>query len=227
MFLAGAETSATVVEWVMSELIRNPTILKRVQEEARHVFDDKGYIDEEKFDELKYLKLVVKETMRLHPPVPLLVPRVNSERCEINGYEVPANTRVMVNAWALGRDPTYWGDDAEEFKPERFEDNPVDYKGNHLEFVPFGAGRRICPGMSFGLANVYGTLATLLYHFNWETPRGVKNEDLDMSESFGATAKRKNDLILIPTIKRPLVSPRVETQVVKIPSLCPMSHVFK
>ncbi|XP_047974279.1 desmethyl-deoxy-podophyllotoxin synthase-like [Salvia hispanica] len=202
MFLAGTETSSTAVEWVMSEMIRNPRTLKKAQEEVRDVFANKGYIDEQNFEDLKYLKLVVKETLRLHPPVPLLVPRINSEKCEINGYQIPAGTRVMVNAWALGRDCSYW-DEAEKFNPERFEGSNIDFKGNNLEFIPFGAGRRMCPGMSFGLANIEFALATLLYHFDWEMPAG---EELDMEESFGATAKRKNDLLLIPTLKRPLRS---------------------
>lgn len=189
----------------MAEMIRNPNTLKKAQDEARHVFDDKGYVDEEKFSELKYLKLVIKETLRLHPPLALLVPRENSERCEINGYEIPAKTRLIINGWAIGRDPKYWKE-AEIFKPERFEDNPIDFKGNNLEFIPFGAGRRICPGMSFGIANVESSLATLLYHFDWEMPFGLKNQELDMTEAFGASVKRKHDLILIPTLKRPLIA---------------------
>lgn len=199
MFFAGSETSSTTVEWVMSEMMRNPSTLKMAQDEVREVLDLKGYVDGDKFEELKYLKLVVKETLRLHPPGPLLLPRVNSEICEINGYQIPAGTRVIVNAWALGRDPKYW-DEAEKFKPERFEGSSVDFKGNNLEFIPFGAGRRMCPGMSFGLDNVEFTLATLLYHFDWE----MVGKDLNMEEAFGMTSKRKNDLLLIPTIRRPL-----------------------
>ncbi|XP_042037896.1 cytochrome P450 71D10-like [Salvia splendens] len=199
MFFAGTETSSTTVEWVMSEMIRNPSTLKMAQDEVREVFDLMGYVDGDKFEELKYLKVVVKETLRLHPPGPLLLPRMNIEICEINGYQIPAGTRVMVNAWALGRDPKYW-DEAEKFKPERFEGSSVDFKGNNLEFIPFGAGRRMCPGMSFGLDNVEFTLATLLYHFDWK----MAGKDLNMEEAFGMTAKRKNDLLLIPTIRRPL-----------------------
>ncbi|KAL1552552.1 salviol synthase-like [Salvia divinorum] len=199
MFFASTETSSTTVEWVMSEMIKNPSTLKMAQDEVREVFDLKGYVEEDKFEELKYLKLVVKEALRLHPPGPLLLPRISSKICEINGYQIPAGTRVMVNAWALGRDPKYW-DEAEKFKPERFEGSSVDYKGNNLEFIPFGAGRRMCPGMSFGVDNVEVTLATLLYHFDWE----MAGQDLDMEEAFGITAKRKNDLLLIPTIRRPL-----------------------
>lgn len=205
MFVAGSDTSATGVEWVMSELIRKPSTLRKATEEVRRVMDGKGYVDESKFEELTYLKLVVKETLRLHPPLPFLVPRISSEECEIDGFKIPAETRVIVNAWALGRDPKYWGDEAEEFKPERFENSAVDYRGNNLEYIPFGSGKRICPGINFGVANVEFTVSTLLYHFDWEMPGGgFRNEDLDMTESFGVTVKRKNNLLLVPTLKRPL-----------------------
>ncbi|KAH6804545.1 hypothetical protein C2S51_032792 [Perilla frutescens var. frutescens] len=206
MFFAGSETSATTVVWAMSEMMRNPQTLKRAQDEVRQVFDRKGsysYVDETEFGELKYIKLVIDETLRLHPPLPLLVPRMSSERCEIDGYEIAAKTRVLINAWAMGRDPKYWKD-ADKFIPERFADASIDHKGNNLEYIPFGSGRRICPGISMGLTNVEFTLATLLYHFDWEMPFGIKNDALDMTEAFGVTAKRKHDLFLIPTLARPL-----------------------
>ncbi|KAI3473002.1 hypothetical protein Pfo_030085 [Paulownia fortunei] len=203
MFVAGSETSTTVIEWAMSEMMKNPSTLKTAQEEVRQVFDGKGYVHEAEFDEIIYLKLVIRETLRLHPPLPFLVPRESSQRCEINGYEIPAKTKVIINAWALGRDPKYWND-ADKFIPERFLDNSIDFKGNNLEYIPFGAGRRICPGMSFGLANVDFMLAMLLYHFDWDMPNGIKNEELDMTEDFGATVKRRHDLHLIPTVRRPL-----------------------
>ncbi|XP_047959669.1 cytochrome P450 71D9-like [Salvia hispanica] len=203
MFLGGTDTSAATLEWAMSEMIRNPTTLNKAQHEVRKVFDDKGYIDEDKFDELKYLKLIIKETLRLHPALPLLLPRMSSQRCEINGYEIPAGTRVIVNGWGLGRDPEYWND-AEKFIPERFEGSEHDFNGSNLEYIPFGAGRRTCPGMLFGLANVELPLAMLLYHFDWKMPDGMKDEELDMMEGFGATVNRKHHLRLIPVVKRPL-----------------------
>nr|WEQ50545.1 cytochrome P450 71D708 [Salvia officinalis] len=203
MFIGGTDTSAMTVEWAMSEMIRNSSILNKAQEEVRKVFDGKGYVDEDKFGDLKYLKLIIKETLRLHTPAPLLVPRMNTQTCEIDGYEIPAGTRVIVNAWALGRDPKYWND-AEKFMPERFEESSIDFKGNNLEYIPFGAGRRMCPGMSFGLANVEFPLAMLLYHFNWKLPNGMKEEDLDMTEAFAGVIRRKHHLHLIPILKRPL-----------------------
>ncbi|KAL1538031.1 salviol synthase-like [Salvia divinorum] len=204
IFTAGTDTSATTVEWAMSELIRNPSKLIKAQQEVRMVFDNEGsYIDEDKFHELKYLKLIIKETLRLHPPAPLLIPKVNSQRCEINGYEIPAKTRVLVNAWALGRDPEYWND-PEKFIPERFEESSIDFNGSNLEYIPFGAGRRICPGMLFGLANAELPLAMLLYHFDWEMPNGMTDEELDMTEDLGAAVHRKHPLRLIPIVNQPL-----------------------
>ncbi|GMN63538.1 hypothetical protein TIFTF001_032619 [Ficus carica] len=149
---------------------------------------------------MTYLKSVVKETLRLHPSVPMLLPRVCGKKCEINGYEIPVKTRVLVNAWAIARDPTYWTE-PESFIPERFLDSHIDYKGTNFEYIPFGAGRRICPGMSFGLINIKLPLAMLLYHFDWKLPNGLKHEELDMTESFGITVRRKDDLHLIPIAK--------------------------
>ncbi|PHT30825.1 Cytochrome 71D6 [Capsicum baccatum] len=202
MFAAGTETSSTTTVWAMVEMMKNPSILAKAQEEVREAFKDKATFDKIDVEELKYLKLVVKETMRFHAPVPLLVPRECREETNINGYTIPVKTKVMVNVWALGRDPKYW-DDAESFKPERFEKCSVDFVGNNFEYLPFGSGRRMCPGMSFGLANVYLPLAQLLYHFDWKLPTGIEPRALDVTESSGATATRKNDLCLIATPYRP------------------------
>ncbi|KAK6136312.1 hypothetical protein DH2020_029933 [Rehmannia glutinosa] len=166
-------------------------------------FDAKGRVDESDFDELKYLKLVIKETLRFHPTLPLLLPRESREPCQINGYDIPAKTRVLVNAWALGRDPNYWND-AESFKPERFLEKSVDFNASSLEYIPFGAGRRICPGTIYGPTIVELELAMLLYHFDWILPDGMKPEDVKMTELFGATSRRKHDLFVIPVVRRPL-----------------------
>ncbi|KAF6153767.1 hypothetical protein GIB67_001000, partial [Kingdonia uniflora] len=198
ILLAGSDTSSTVVEWAMSELMRNPREMEMVQTEVRQVFNGKLHVCETEIHKLKYLKLVIKETLRLHPPAPLL-PRECREKCEIDGYDIPKKTQVIMNTWAIGRDPEHWRN-AETFEPERFNSGDVDYKGTNFEFIPFGAGRRICPGIMFGIANVELPLAQLLYHFDWNLPGGAKPEELDMTEKFGAVVKRKNDLYLIPTL---------------------------
>ncbi|XP_050218058.2 desmethyl-deoxy-podophyllotoxin synthase-like [Mercurialis annua] len=197
-FVAGSETSSTTVEWVMSELLKNPRVMEKAQHEVRRVFGREGKMDEARIQELNYLKLVIKETLRLHPPLPLVLPRECMKSCVINGYDIPVKSKVIVNVWAIARDPNYWKE-AERFYPERFEDCSIDFKGNDFELLPFGAGRRICPGMLFGMSNVEFPLAQLLYHFDWKLPDGVKPETLDMDEDFGAVVKRKNNLCLIPT----------------------------
>ncbi|XP_027341146.1 cytochrome P450 71D11-like [Abrus precatorius] len=197
VFTGGSDTAATTISWAMAEMIKNSRVMKKAQAEVRKIFKSRGKIDETSIDELKYLKAVIKEVLRLHPPGPLLIPRECGQACEINGYHIPFKSKVIVNAWAIGRDPKYWTD-PESFYPERFIDSSIDYKGTSFEYIPFGAGRRICPGMNYGVANVELALALLLYHFDWRLPKGMKNEDLDMTEEFGASVIKKEDLYLIP-----------------------------
>ncbi|GLU05008.1 hypothetical protein SLE2022_221330 [Rubroshorea leprosula] len=197
VFTAGSEPFSLVVEWALSEMMKNPKVMEKAQAEVRHVFSSKGYVDEAGLPELKYLNLVIKESMRLHMPAPLLLPRESRERCEIKGYEIPAKSRVIVNVWAIARDPKYWTE-ADKFNPERFSDGAIDYRGTNFEFLPFGGGRRLCPGISFGTAIIELALANLLYHFDWKLPEGKKPEDLDMTEIFKAALTRKCDLCVIP-----------------------------
>ena len=190
----------------MSELIKNPRVMEKAQAEVRQVLEGQKNFDEANIQKLDYLKLVVKETLRLHPAAALIA-REAREKCEINGYEIPNNSTVIINAWAIGRDPEYWID-SECFLPERFQDSLIDFKGSNFGFIPFGGGRRICPGISFALANIELVLSRLLYHFNWKLPNEIKPKELDMSESFGISYRRKNDLYLIATPLKPLLHER-------------------
>ncbi|CAL4889572.1 unnamed protein product [Urochloa decumbens] len=149
-----------------------------------------------------YIKLIIKETLRLHPVVPLLLPRECRESCKVMGYDVPKGTTVFVNVWAINRDPKYW-DDATTFKPERFEAGAVDFKGTDFEYTPFGAGRRMCPGMASAQAIMELVLASLLYHFDWELPGDRVPSELDMTEEMGITVRRKHDLYLRPVVRVP------------------------
>ncbi|CAN1746450.1 Desmethyl-deoxy-podophyllotoxin synthase [Linum perenne] len=206
VFTGGSDTTSSLIEWTMSEMLRNPRVLNKAQEEVRqhpHLFSEsKNIVEEANISELKYLKLVIKEALRLHPPIAMLVPRQNMEKCEIDGYTIPANTKITINAWAIGRNPKYWTQ-PDMFYPERFIDSNIDYRGFNFEFIPFGAGRRMCPGITFGITNVELVLANLLYHFDWVLPNGEKFEDLDMTETLGITMNRKTNLYLVPISYRP------------------------
>ncbi|CAN4097857.1 unnamed protein product [Withania somnifera] len=194
MFSAGTEPSSTILIWALAELMKHPNIMAKAQSEVRHAFKEKADFDEEDLDNLPYLKLVIKETLRLHAPS--MLHRQCREETIIDGYKIPAKATVLVNTWAIGRDPEIW-DDPQSFIPERFENSLVDYLGNNYEFLPFGGGKRFCPGMQFGLANVKQPLARLLYHFNWELPCGTTEKDLDMSEKSGLSASKDRDLYVI------------------------------
>ncbi|XP_054816561.1 cytochrome P450 71D10-like [Prosopis cineraria] len=202
MFLGGTETAATTTEWAMAEMAKHPEVMKKAREEVRRVYGKKGYVDESELHQLKYVTAVILETLRLHPPLVLLLPRENSEICQINGYEVPPKTKVIINSWAIGRHPEHWNE-AEKFRPERFIDNSIDFKGTNFEFIPFGAGRRICPGISFAFPILELMAANLLYHFDWKLPDEQNHEELDMTEHFGAVVRRKNDLCLVPIACHP------------------------
>jgi alpha-guaiene 2-oxidase len=200
MFTGGTDSTSAALEWVISELIKHPEAMAKAQADIRHAATENIMLDE---NAPGYLKLVIKETLRMHPVLPLLIPRLCKETRQLLGYTIPSGARVVINTWALGRDPEYW-DDAERFIPERFERCNADFKGNNLGYVPFGAGRRICPGMDFGLAAVEVALTRLLLHFDWKLPDGAKPEDLDMTETYGTVSARKEPLYLIPTLRVPL-----------------------
>ncbi|CAI0455269.1 unnamed protein product [Linum tenue] len=191
---AGSDTWTITVEWAMSELMKHPRVMEKAQREVRKVFNGKGVVDEASIDRLQYLQLVLKETLRLHPPGPLAIPRESKETIVVNGYKIPAKTRVFVNLWAINRDPHHWAQ-PEVFEPERFLNSSVDFRGTDFHYLPFGAGRRMCPGMHYGLALAYLSLANLIYHFDWKLPHQMKPEDLDMRERFGIEVKRQNNLI--------------------------------
>ncbi|XP_078182837.1 cytochrome P450 71A1-like [Carex rostrata] len=195
MFLAGTDTGSTTLDWTMTELMKNPKEMKNVQDEIRSVIGANGRLTEETIEKMTYLNAAIKESFRLHPPAPLLVQRESTKDINLLGYRIPAKTRFIINAWAIGRDPNTW-ERADEFMPERFLGSNVDYNGQHFGLIPFGTGRRACPGISFAMATVSFVLASLLYHFDWDLPNGTKGKPFDMSEISGLTVHRKLDLIL-------------------------------
>ncbi|KAL6838262.1 hypothetical protein ACP4OV_031934 [Aristida adscensionis] len=199
----GTDTSAVVVEWAMSELLRKPDLVAKAIEELDRVIGRDHLVREGDIPNLPYIEAIVKETMRLHPVSPMLAPRLSREDVSMGGYDVPRGTLVFVNVWAIGRDPAIWGDTADEFQPERFIGSSVDVKGQDLELLPFGSGRRMCPGYSLGLKMVQLTLANLLHSFAWKLPDGVVAEDLSMDEKYGLSMPRKVPLEAVMEPKLP------------------------
>ncbi|GMJ14014.1 cytochrome P450, family 71, subfamily A, polypeptide 26 [Hibiscus trionum] len=197
MFIGGTDTTSTTTEWLMAELLKHPNIMKKVQEEVRMVVGNKPKIEADDINKMHYLKCVIKETLRLHPAVALLVPRQTSTTVKLFDYDIPSGITVFINAWAIQRDPRWW-DKPEEFIPERFENNGVDFKGHDFQFIPFGCGRRRCPGLPFGVASVEYLSANLLYWFDWELCGGGSAENLDMDEVYGLTVNKKIPLHLLP-----------------------------
>lgn len=199
LIAGGTESSAVTVEWAMSELLKQPHIFEKATEELDQVIGNDRWVDEKDIPNLPYIEAIVKETMRMHPVAPMLVPRLSREDSTIDGYDIPAGTRILVNVWTIGRDPTIW-EAPNEFKPERFIGKAIDVKGNNFELLPFGAGRRMCPGYSLGLKVIQVSLANLLHGFKWKLPHGMKAEDLNMDEIFGLSTPRK---VLLEVVLEP------------------------
>ncbi|CAL4999171.1 unnamed protein product [Urochloa decumbens] len=196
LIVGGTDSTATTVEWAVSELLRKPEIFAAAAEELDRVVGRGRWVTEKDITELPYLDAIVKETMRVHPIVPLLVPRVAREDAAVGGYDIPKGTLVLVNVWTIGRDPALW-DKPEEFTPERFAGRKIDVKGQDFELLPFGSGRRMCPGYNLGLKEVQLCLANLLHGFTWSLPEGMKKEDLSMDEVFGLSTTRKFPLEVV------------------------------
>ncbi|OIT22533.1 PREDICTED: cytochrome P450 71A6-like [Nicotiana attenuata] len=197
MFAAGTDTTSTLLEWTMNELLRNPKTLNKLRDEVRQVTQGKTEVTEDDLEKMPYLRAAVKESSRLHSPVPLL-PRKAIRDAKVLGYDIAAGTQVLVCPWAISRDPNLW-ENPEEFQPERFLDTCIDYKGLHFELIPFGAGRRGCPGITFAKFVNELALARLMFHFDFSLPNGAKPEDLDVDEAAGITVRRKFPLLAVAT----------------------------
>lgn len=199
LFIAGSDTSALTTEWAMAELLHNPSLLQRSRDELTAAIGTERPVQESDTRHLPYLQAIVKETLRLHPAVPLLLPYKSKNDAEVCGYVIPKGMQVLVNAWAIGRDPSYW-EDPLSFTPERFLGSNVDYKGRDFEYIPFGAGRRICPGLPLAIRMVHLMVASLVQSFNWKLPEGMAPESLDMQEQFGVTLRKAIPLRAIPSL---------------------------
>ncbi|XP_054790648.1 flavonoid 3',5'-hydroxylase 2-like [Prosopis cineraria] len=209
LFAAGTDTSSSVIEWALAEMLKNPSIMNKAQQEMDQIIGHERRLQESDVSNLPYLRAICNETFRLHPSTPLNLPRVAAEPCEIAGYFIPKDTRLSVNIWAIGRDPDVW-EKPLEFKPERFvsdeKNKKMDPSGNDFELIPFGAGRRICAGTRLGILMVQFILGTLVHSFDWKLPEGVS--ELNMEETFGLALQKK---VPLTAMVSPRLSPRVYT----------------
>ncbi|KAI5068299.1 hypothetical protein GOP47_0016644 [Adiantum capillus-veneris] len=205
----GIHTSAATIEWGMTQLLRKRACMQKLQEEVDGVMKGKEgqQVTDEAAATMPYLEKVVKEILRLHPVVPMLPPRMSNQDCKVGEYSIPKGTQAIVNAWAIARDPALWGDTAQEFMPERFDEKQVELSaGQHFELLAFGSGRRICPGLRLGLSIVHVTIANLVHAYNWSAPPSalLAASSLDLSENPSTLTNTKaTPLLAIPTPRHP------------------------
>ena len=203
LFAAGTDTTSSTVEWAMAEVLKkSETVLARAKAELNQVIGKGKIVEEADISKLTYLRCIVKETARLHPAVPLLLPRQVKEDVELCGYTIPKNSQVLVNAWAIGRDPTLW-ENPLSFQPERFMDSEVDLYGHDYELIPFGAGRRRCPGLPLAIRMVPVMVGTLINCFDWNLEGGIAAGELDMEDKFGITLAKLHPLRAVATLVVP------------------------
>ncbi|XP_049361416.1 flavonoid 3'-monooxygenase CYP75B137-like [Solanum verrucosum] len=195
MVVGGTDTTSNTVEFAMAEIMNKPDVLRKLQQEIDTVVGKDNIVEESHIQHLPYFYAVMKEVLRLHPALPLLVPHCPSETSTVGGYTVPKGSRVFINVWAIQRDPSIW-ENPTEFHPERFSENKWDYSGNDLNYFPFGSGRRICAGIAMAERMFMYSLASLIHSFDWKLPEG---ETLDLTEKFGIVLKKKMPLVAIPT----------------------------
>ncbi|XP_076897459.1 parthenolide synthase-like [Bidens hawaiensis] len=194
----GIDSTVVALQWVMSEIIKNPRVMQKLQSEIRNSTGRIQKVKEMNTTKMRYLKMVVKESLRVHTPAPYLIPHVSLSHTKVDGYDVFPGTIVLTNAWGLARDPSIWGENANEFYPERFENIDGDFGRDRFEMLPFGGGRRSCPAKNIAPQDIEFVIANLLYWFDWELPKGMKTEDLNMESRGIPVLRRKVPLCLVP-----------------------------
>ncbi|CAJ1925812.1 unnamed protein product [Sphenostylis stenocarpa] len=197
LFVAGTDTTTSTLEWAMSELVRNPETMSKAIEELELMIGRGNPVKESDIARLPYLQAIIRETFRLHPPVPFLLPRKAETDVNICGFTIPKDAQVLVNVWTIGRDSSIW-DNPSSFYPERFLEADIDVKGRNFELTPFGGGRRICPGMLLATRMLLLMLGSLINSFEWKLEDGMKLEDMDMDEKFGITLQKAQPLRVVP-----------------------------
>ncbi|WCJ22831.1 Cytochrome P450 76T24 [Euphorbia peplus] len=196
LFVGGIDTTAKTLEWGMAELLHNPEKLLALKKELKEI---EGEIQESDIHRLPYLQATAKEIFRLHPPGPFLMPHKAKSDIEIGGFKIRKNAQILINVWAMGRDGSIW-ENPDIFEPERFLASKIDIKGRDFELIPFGAGRRICPGLPLAHRMLHLILASLVHSFDWKLVHDVKPNELDMSENFGLTLSKAHPLLAIPSL---------------------------
>nr|XP_043629286.1 cytochrome P450 93A2-like [Erigeron canadensis] len=199
MFVAATDTSAISIEWALSELINHPNIMKKALEEIHQVVGGDRLLQESDIPNLPYLQAIVKETFRLHPAGPVIA-RQSTKDFIVAGYHIPANVQIFINLWALGRDPNHW-ENPHEFRPERFQEKELDVRGQHFHFLPFGSGKRMCPGITLAQFMIHTTLGAMIQCFEWKAGKDGNLQSVDMEEGFGLTIARANRLICVPVAR--------------------------
>ncbi|KAL8058765.1 hypothetical protein ABFX02_03G042600 [Erythranthe guttata] len=197
LIVGGADTSTDTVEWAMTELLRNPEIMSKAKNELRTVIGENKQLEESDISKLPYLRAVIKETFRFHPVAPFLIPHKANANVEMNDYIIPKDAQILVNIWAMGRDSSIWSN-PNIFEPERFLDSKINFKGHDFEFIPFGSGRRICPGMPLAHIMVHLMVASLIHDFEWKLEPGIKPEEMDLNEMFGLSLHKAVPLKTFP-----------------------------
>ncbi|XP_076940399.1 putative (S)-N-methylcoclaurine 3'-hydroxylase isozyme 2 [Bidens hawaiensis] len=195
LFAAGTETTSLTIEWFVAELLKNKAAMQKVRDEVMKQISG-NVVKESDLVRLPYLEACFKETLRLHPAGPLLIPRKAIETCEVMGYTIPKDIQILVNVWAINRDPKIW-DDPLKFKPERFIGSNVSYKGNDFGYLPFGSGRRMCPGETMASKLILLTVASLIFNFDWYIPGNINPMEINMDEEMDIAMYKKEPLHVI------------------------------
>nr|KJB25704.1 hypothetical protein B456_004G205400 [Gossypium raimondii] len=197
LFTAATETTTSTIEWAMAELLHSPQALLEARRELKKIIGKGNLVEESNVTCLPYLQAIVKETLRLHPPAPFLIPRKAEADIEVHNFVVPKGAQVFINAWVIGRDPNFW-EEPDLFRPERFIRSEMDVKGKDFGLIPFGGGRRICPGLPLAMRMLHSMLGTLIHSFDWELEDGVAPENLNMDEKFHFVLQKAKPLRAIP-----------------------------
>ncbi|CAM6102566.1 unnamed protein product [Calypogeia fissa] len=204
LIIGGSGTAATICTWTFVELLRHPDILSKLYVEVESAVGKNRAVNEADVANLPYLQAVAKEILRMYPPATTSIPRMNEHSAtKLGGYDIPINSSVFVNLWAIGRDPANW-EKPGEFIPERFLNSDIQGIGTNFQYLPFGAGRRKCPGILLGQLMVNMIIATLLQAFDFKPPHGKKPSEVSNRDLYGMVLKPKDPFFMDAKLKVPL-----------------------